>query len=267
MKKFKKFAAWLTAVALCAFLPAGNAMTVAAAEPVTYCVSYCPSENTWRYQRGGGWVDGNEHGDLYYLYRDIKDGDTIVVEGTGDETLYLNVSARLANLTMNHASNVLVTATGYDECFILEGSYTVVNGDVSNAYVYNDATCFFNNNVSNLQIIGTGDDINAQVVVAGTAGHVVGKDASRTYYDLYNFAKGKLSIEDGSIRTEEAYYSTTPSAAQNTTPASTTQQASSAGNADEYDEVPKTGDSTLIYWILLGASALCFMGKKALKKM
>ena len=91
-------------------------------------------------------------------------------------------------------------------------------------------------------------------------------------------------VENGSLKTSEEHYSTTPSSsgqtasqpvtqesASQTQPAQTqTTQASSSqtsgqASADEYDDVPKTGDSNLVLYLTV-AGAVCLLASYALRK-
>lgn len=276
MKKLKKFISLVAAAALLVMVPGGNVLTASAEEPAAYYVRYVAGDNEWRFQRGSSWDDNAEHRELYYMQQDIKDGDTVVIDGTG--TLNVTLNARLGNLTLNNASTVVVTTNGIDSCYVLGSSVAAVNGDITNAYVYDTSSVTFNNSISTLQILGS-SDINANVTVAGTVGHLIGKDNTTTYYDFYNVAAGKLVISNGTVKTEESYYSTTPSdtasgtAQQSTAPAqesssqtsAQTTQASQSSDADEYDDVPKTGESNLILW-LAAAAVICLGGSYGLKR-
>mgnify|MGYP006976103130 CR=1 FL=1 len=263
MKKLKKFVALVTAVAICALLPGLGTLTVKAAEPVTYYVK--DTSDGWRYQVGSTWKTDNNGRELYYMNQDIKDGDLVVVEGTGMASKILDIPVALSNLTILHANTVVVNAKSIEDCFVLKDSIAAINGDVNNAYVYNNARCTFNNNVNTLKI--TDDSgLHAYISVGGTVNHVTGSDPNQTFYDLYSFAAGKLSIEDGKIKTDAAYYSTTaPAATEQPAAAPAPAQTANTTSDDEYDDVPKTGDSSLIFW-LLGISALGFAGSAYLKK-
>ena len=261
MKKLKKFISLVTAVAICTLLPGLGTLTVKAAEPVTYYVK--DTSEGWRYQVGSSWNAEANGRELYYMNQDIKDGDLVVVEGTGMESKILEIPVALSNLTIFHANTVVVHARSIEDCFVLKDSIAAINGDVNNAYVYNNARCTFNNNVNNLKI--TDDSgLHAYVTVGGTVNHVTGSDPGQTFYELYSFAAGKLSVEDGRMKTDAAYYSTT-APADTQQPAAAPAQTAAAASDDEYDDVPKTGDSNLIFW-LLGISALGFAGSAYLKK-
>lgn len=279
MKRLRKFVSLLAAVAVCVLLPGVNALTASAEEegPVTYYVKFVEGNSEWRYQLGSAWNDNAGHRELYYLLQDIRDGDLVVVEG--NSALNLNLPVRLSNLTINHAATVAISAKSIDDCYVLRDSAAAINGDVTNAYVYENARCTFNNNVGTLQVLDS-SGLHATVTCAGTVDHLIGKDNLQTYYDYYSFAEGKLDIKDGPVKTDAAYYSTTApaeasqtQATQNETsqaeavqeqaPQADTTPAETSSN--EYDDVPKTGESNLIFW-LLGISALCFAGSCYLKK-
>lgn len=273
MKRMKKIVSLLTAAVFCLLSLASLSLTANAEEPVTYYVRYIDDE--WRFQTGSVWDEQGFHRELYYLKQDIKDGDLLVIDGTGAR-LILDLNVRLSNLTSCHANEAIVTAKGIDNCYILENSVFAVNGDVTNAYVYDNARCTFNNNVTNLEIIGKENLLKATVSVMGTVNHLKGQDGVNLHYELYDFASGKLVVENGSIKTDAAYYSTTP---QSTTAAapSTAAPASSAPAAQapsaaantaassEYDDVPKTGEANICIW-LLGIAAVCLLGRYELNK-
>lgn len=274
MKRMKKIVSLLAAAVLCLMPLANLSLTAHAAEPVTYYLKYLPDDNEWRYQVGSTWNSNGVHRELYYMKLDIRDGDYMVIEGSGE--LILEVNVRLGNLTINHATSSIITANGIDDCYVLPDSWCVINGDVTNAYIYDNGFCNFNNNVTNLEIIGTSNDINATVAVGGTVGHVKGSSNQQTYYELYNFEADRLYIQDGSLKTEEKYYSTTPQATAAAAP-STTAPAPSAPTAgapaastntaasSEYDDVPKTGEANTCIW-LLGIAAVCLLGRYQLNK-
>lgn len=260
MKKIKQLVSLLAAIAICVLLPGFNALTVSAEEPVTYYVKYIAGDtkSEWRYQVGSTWDDKGFHRELYYMNQDIKDGDLVIVDGNVSGSP-IDIPARLSNLTILHGTSTVVQTKGIDECFVLRDSVVAINGDVKNAYVYNNARCSFNSNVDTLQVT---DDkgLHAYITVAGTVNHLTGSDPYQTYYDFYSFGTGKLIIEDGRVKTAETDYSKTPTGETSSAPAAPSQAPS-----DEYDDVPKTGESSLIFF-LLGISALCFAGRYYLKK-
>lgn len=268
MKKLKKMLSMLMVAAICVLLPNSNLLTASAAEPVTYCVKYLANDGQWRYMEGSSWTEGGYHRELYYLYEAIKDGDSIVIDGA-NPGFVLEVPVRLKNVTLLHGAAAVVTASSIDECYILRDSVGAINGNVTTAYVYDNGTCTFNNNVGTLTILNDSFLVNdtllhGTVTVNGTVDHLIGKDNIQLHYEHYNFAAGKLVITNGDVKTDAAYYSNTPSGTSSTQTTTTQSTPSSTDSGDEYDDVPKTGDSSLIFW-LLGISALCFAGSSLLK--
>ena len=169
MKKRKTFTLLFAMMAVLA-LGFQRPMTVSA-ESNTYVLRYDAGDGDWRYQTGSHWDDAEESKAISEIHSRIKDGDQVVIEGQTDASIALNV--HLSNLTVNGASTVVASFKGIDHCYILAGSIAAVSGGVGNAYVYDDASVTFNDNVSYLQILG-GDDLHANVSVRGTVGHAVG---------------------------------------------------------------------------------------------
>ena len=124
-------------------------------------------------------------------------------------------------------------------------------------------------------MIGLTDDksnnLHATINGVGTVNHLIAKDNrdQSVFYEAYSFAAGKLAIEDGSLKTEAKYYSTTAEAApaateqptQTTAPAQATQNSTSS----EYDNVPKTGENSAMFW-LLGAAVVCMAGGYTIRR-
>ena len=283
MKKLKKIVTLLTLAAVCLSAPGFGKLTVKAAEPTTYVVRYLTSTNThsdgWYFEVASAWDDNAFHRETYYMMQDIKDGDYVVIEtDASSPTFDLSFPVRLGNLTVNTTATVVPTAKGYDSVYILDGSTASINGDVSHAYVYGSAHATFVNNVDTLEMLGMGTGLNnlhAYIGCQGTVNHLIAKDNvdQRTYFEYYNFAKNKLDIYDGSVKTEEQYYSkTAPAATAAVTPeataapaATTTAPAQSATASGAYDNVPKTGESALPLY-LAGAAVLFVVSGYALRK-
>lgn len=278
MKRLKKFIALFTLAAVCFTVPGLGKITVKAAEPTTYVLNYSDSKSEWRFQEASSWSEELQDRELYYLYQSIKDGDYIVIDNdVPNNPLSLTVSVRLGNLTFKNTIGVpVVYANGYDSVYFLGGTSGAVNGDVSHAYVYDDAKANFNSNVDTLEMIGLTNDKNnnlhATINGVGTVNHLIAKDNrdQLVFYEAYSFAAGKLVIEDGSLKTEEQYYSTaapaaapaaTEQPAQTAAPAQTTQNNASS----EYDNVPKTGEGSAMFW-LLGAAAVCMAGGYTIRR-
>ena len=271
MKKLKKIVTLLTLAAVCLTAPAFGRITVKAAEPTTYVLNYSGSKGEWRFKPASSWSEEVQDRELYYMMQDIKDGDYIVIQNDVDcNPLNLNVPVRLGNLTIkNTVKAPVITAKGYDNVYVLDGTTAAINGDVSHAYVYGGARVNFNNNVDTLEMYGYGggyNNLHAYITVVGTVNHLSAKDGQtmETYYDYYNFTANKLFTEDGALRTDAQYYSktapaATPEAAQ---PAATAQPVASSS---AYDDVPKTGESALPFY-LMGAAVLCVVSGYALRK-
>ena len=256
MKRLKKFVTLFTLAAVCFAIPGLGKITVKAAEPTTYVLNYSDSSSEWRYKEASSWSAEVQDRELYYLQQNIKDGDYIVIDNdVENNALALKVSVRLGNLTFKNTVGVpVVYANGYDSVYFLSGTSGAVNGDVSHAYVYGDAKANFNSNVDTLEMIGLTDDksnnLHATINGVGTVNHLIAKDNrdQSVFYEAYSFAAGKLAIEDGSLKTEAKYYSTTapapaPTAAAEAAPAATEQptqttapaQATQNSTSSEYD--------------------------------
>ncbi len=275
MKSFKTIVSLLAVAAMLLLFPGVNALQVSADEPVTYSLKYVEDKGEWRFHVGP-WDDNNSgHRELYYLKESIKDGDQIVIE-EGNYSLKLELPVNLKSITFNHAGNAVVTAKSTENVYVLRDSVAAVNGDVVNAYVYDNAVVNFNNNVTNLFI--TKERSGEQTIaVVGTVAYVKTSDAEKVYNEFYNFQAGSFLQEKGILKTDASKYSTTPSAPspeqpapEQTTPTQTApaQQPAantSAASGSEYDDVPKTGESPLAYLLLMMAG-ICFTGVYLLKR-
>lgn len=256
MKRLKKTFALFTAALFCVIPLFTQSLTAKAEEePITYYLKYLEDMKEWRYQQLTAWDVNDNHGSLDHVLAYIKDGDTIVING--EESINLELEVHLKNLTILNANTVIVSANGIDEVYQHDG-VCVLNTDVKDAYIYDKSVCNFNKNVTNLNIIGT-DDINAQIGVEGTADHVKGYDNYRVYYEYYNFAKNTVRIINGSMHTDAAHYSTTPSST------SSAGSSSSSSTSGDYDDVPKTGESNMVIW-LTGIAAVCLLGSYKLRR-
>lgn len=254
MKKMKTLVSLLAAAALLLMLPGAKALQATAAEPVTYSLKYVESNEEWRYQVGL-WNDNAGHRELYYLKESIKDGDLIVIEG-GEHGLMLELPVNLNNITFNHAYSAVITVKSVENVYVLRDSVGVVNGDVVNAHVYDNAVANFNNNVTNLYITKE-RSAEQSIAVAGTVAYVKTGDAEKTYNEFYNFQANSFRQEKGVFKTEAGMYSTTPS--DNAQPASPVAPAASTADS-EYDDVPKTGEPSALPYLLIIASGICFGG-------
>lgn len=278
MKRMKKFVSVMLAAALTALLPGAAALHVSAASPTTYYVKYDSDKHDWRMQIGE-WIDEYEGRETYYLNAGdeaVKDGDILVILSNEEAEAgpALTVNARLSNLTVNRA-NVVISASGIDECHVLGDSYASITGNVSNAYVYDTAKCTFNSNVTNLRLVATEkNDVETSVSVAGTVAYACVSNSGGVIREFYNFVAGSFYYDYASgLMTDPSQYSTNGSS-----PAPQTQsgagsaaanqpqgsQPTASGSANDYDDVPKTGESNLLFFLLLGLSAMSFAGCMAL---
>lgn len=266
MKCFKKLVSLAAAAVLLACPLAQNTLTASAAEPVRHYVKYVESKNEWRYQQSATWDDSYDGRELYYLKEGIKDGDILVIDGTSS-ALNLELSVSLSNLTIKNANSAVVTTKGIQDLYVLQNSVAAINGDITNAYIYDNAVCNLNNNVANLILYGD-PKVEPTVVVGGTVGYAKISDVQKTYYEFYSFEAGSFSIDKGIMRTDTSKYSTTAPAQSQPAPAAPAAQAPATQapvSSNDYDDVPKTGDSSL-YLLLFGASALCFAGSYGLRR-
>ncbi len=266
MKRIKTIATTFLLAAALVLLPGSNALKAEAATPVTYAVQYDSEDNEWRYQVGSQYTDEGEDRSLYYLLQVLKDGDLVAVYNSDDGAPHLDLgNVKLSNLTLCNTAMTAVHTGGISDCHILSNSTCAINGDVHNAFVYDAASVNFNNNVHNLTILSDEDNFYSNVNCGGTVWHLYAYSTTHpvTFYDLYNFDSGVLVIDNGVLETEYYFYDESiPSGnAQTATPAPSTPSAP----ADEYDEVPKTGESALPY-ALLSVSVLCFAGSLMLRK-
>ncbi len=209
MKRIKRLALLMAAVCCLVLLPSFTSIEASAAEPnpITFTVRYIESAGEWRFEPNYPWSDSVYHRELYYLKRDIRDGDKIVVMADSHR-LELEVGVRLSNLTIENAPSAVVSAKGgIDECHVLKNSVAAISGDIKNAYVYDNAVANFNNNVENLWIKGS-FPLQATVAVVGTVEHAQASDNLRTHFDLYSFGANTFRMENGTVKTAASLYST-----------------------------------------------------------
>ena len=234
-----------------------STLTVAAEEPTTYIVKYVAATDDWLYQIGSTWDNDSEGKSMYYMTLEMKDGDYVIVEAhEGNPTLDLDF--HLGNLTITANSSCTANVKSVNDCYILSGAHANINCDVTNGYLYDFSVCNFLGNCANLKIYYT-DDVTISVNVVGTCkDFYMHNDANNSVkYQMYNFT-APLTLNSGELKNSAGEYSTTPSAAQATPAAPST-----GGN--EYDDVPKTGQSNA-YLFAFGLAAVCFLGSYSLKK-
>lgn len=272
MKKIKKITAVLAAVAVLVLLPETNASTVHADEPVTYSVKYVSDELGWRFLKNSNDFSSGNGNNIYYLTQDIKDGDLVVVYNDIGTSTPLDLgNVKLSNLTYaNNAKWSMVYAGSVQDCYVLGGSTGTVNCDVKNAYVYDTVVFNFNGNVEELNIT-SGDNVQSNVGCGGTVGHlyVYSTTLDRALFNYYDFAAGALLFDggvfkpQGTFTTPEEHAANIANISANTTTAASS--GTTAASSNDYDDVPKTGQSDLYLWLLF-ASMVCFAGSRALKR-
>ncbi len=234
-----------------------NMLTVSADGPVTYYVKYNEEKNEWWYQLGSYWNPEQNGMDMYFMMVDLKDGDHVIVEGTaGEQELHVNVN--LGSLTVISSAACSVFANGIQNCYLLSGAYANIHSNVTNAFMYDFSVANFYNDCTNLDVSYT-DLSTIAVAVVGKCNNfkVHTDDNTITKYQLYNFT-APLLLENSELQNDPSEYSTTPTTNTVVTP-------SVPSASDEYDDVPKTGESSL-YLMAFGFAALCFAGSYLLKK-
>lgn len=254
MKHFKKILAIVTVCALCMAPLLSSPITAKAEESTTtYYVRHVTSLNQFRYQKGS-WIEGQEHFGMGSLTTNIKDGDHLVIDDTSGQGITLTVNVNLGSLTVTNGNVVNVTANGVSNFYGLNGTTTVINADVTNAYVYGQTVVNFNNNVKNLYLL------SSSVVAPLATINVLG---TCDVYDVenstaaYSFAKNTLRVLNGNLVTDVKNYSFTA-------PATTTDTPSTSDG--EYDDVPKTSDNRFNPLWLVGLAAVCFLGSYGVRK-
>lgn len=274
-KSIKSIVSILAAIAVLVMVPAGNVLPVKAAEPVTYSIKYIGgSVNDWRFQPGSTFDDGGYHWSIYLLNQDLKDGDAVVVyagEVTPNKELDLG-TVKLGNLTIYQNAFAAVLTGGVKDCYVLAGSTSAINGNVTNAYLYDSTVCTFNNDVLDMALYYSGTTPTSNISCAGTVGHFTADPTydGRRYFEFYNISKGAFLIKDGTSQIPYDKYSPEPTEDYLQAKGSASAPASSAENntsqaASEYDKVPKTGDSSVYLWLFC-VSASCFAGSRMLRK-
>lgn len=265
MKKYKKIVSLLAAAAMVLLIPNAAALKASAATPTTFYLKYDTDQGQWRMQVGE-WIDEYEGRETYYLNEGsekAKDGDIVVVlaneeqeAGSGSVT----VNAHLSNLTVNRSS-VVISTNGIDSCYVFGDSYAAITGNVSNAYVYDNAKCTFNSDVTNLRLIASQEnDVDTDVSVAGTVAYASVSNPGGVIREFYNFAKGTFYYDNASgLMTDPSNYSKSGTAPSNTAPAQPAATAAQPAASGEYDDVPKTGEQNLSIW-LLGAACILLAG-------
>ena len=265
MKKNRLFIGALAVAAALMLLPPTD---VSAEEPATYSVNYLSDEAGWYYTEGSEFKGGASG--VEFLRERLKDGDVVVVYNDSDGGKLLDLgSVRLSNLTIaGGATWAMVQVGSVDNLYALGGSTSSISAPMTNAYIYNDAVCNLNDNVDVLSLCYERDELKPSVNCLGTVGTFYERSINEPdwiYFSAYNFKRRTLEVDKGALRTDEANYSTDLSNAPAPAAAPASTEASAQPASDEYDDVPKTGDSFRYLWLLC-ASAACFAGSAALRR-
>ena len=269
MKKVKNVFTMLAAAALL-FLFGDGSLKAAAAEPVTYYVEYRAEKEDWVYRANTpDFADNENYGDMYYMMQALKDGDIVVVnyDGSGSDPALDLGNVHLSNLTVAQCDSFGIIYTGdVDECVGHANGSCAINGNIGTAYLYDPVVCNFNKNVRELRLSFEEDaNITSSIGCVGTVGHFYASSPSRVQYDFYNFQADTFHLENGDFLTPSWAFSETGTTAQPTpvpAPAPTPAAGnSSSSSSDEYDHVPKTGESAPV-WLLYFA-AFCLTGSAA----
>lgn len=280
LKQLKKLLPLSALAFMLTFLSNANVLTVSADEPRTYCLMFSEEDNNWRYQVRSQWDFDETSTPIYYLDENLKNGDIVVVND-GSNTVPVKIKVHLSNLTFTNTSGTIAmvsVAGGVDNCFVNKDAIGSITATVTNAYVYGDALANFNNNVGNLYSYELdapdGESVGPTIGVIGTVSYFESHDAdgSRGYYGT-NFKANTFFMEEGVLQTEEEDYTqdisggpVTAAAQPASTSQSTTPAASkSSTSSDEYDKVPKTGESSSALWLCM-AAAMCLSGSLFLKR-
>ncbi|MBR3762360.1 MAG: hypothetical protein IKK59_06415 [Lachnospiraceae bacterium] len=261
----KKLFSLFSVIMMAVFFLQISTLSVSAEEPKTYYLKYLASEGEWYFQEGSAWDNEGYRRELYTLVTSVlKDGDLVVVDSSEGNAKTLELDFNLSNLTIMGDSYGIINVKSVKDFYALEHSSSIINGNVTNAWLYNYSLTNFNNDVSYLEIYYTNTDWNEPPVtfaVGGKLGHLFVHREGRTNYNLYDFTTPAY-LKDGILQVAEEHYSTTPPATTQP-PAATTPTAPST--SDEYDEVPKTGESLAFMWAF-ALAGLCFAGSYSLKK-
>lgn len=269
MKKKIKTLVTVIAATVAIILPADICSLKAfAAEPATFHITYDRDSDP----NGDGWYvslwlpesdpsfdDEQAPKVMDFFYGQVKAGDLVVVNNSETSVPALDLGkTRLGNVVLSTGTEfVMIQAGSIDVFDALPGSSGSISASIANANLYDPASINFNNDVGNIVITSSEEDIVGTVGCSGTVGSLTYKLSNGNSDTLYNFKKDTLHIEYGKVQTAEENYSTEPSAAPQPTAApAAPSQPSSGTSSNEYDQVPKTGDTNTAAWLLC-AGALC----------
>lgn len=281
-KAFRQILALSVSALMLAILPDTNKLTVSAEEPTTYYLMYDENDNNgghWYYQLGSAWDTEAEHRELYYIQETLKNGDIVVVGNASPDLLTLDV--HLSNLTITNTTGTLAMVSvtgGIDNCYFNDGTHASITGNVTNAHVYGSAHANFNNNVTNLYSHEPDSDGGPTVGVTGTVSYFAivdpsgntrpyGSDYKADSFRLVNSIPETPLSDYKQLTSGDAAPAQPAASAQPAAPQATKAPAAASSASNEYDDVPKTGEtaSPILWLSLLSASCLgmCVILKRA----
>jgi len=266
MKLLKRLFLTALAIAALAFVPQANTLTAKAAA-TTFTVKYVPENSEWRVQPLSSWDATKGHGDLGYLYTNVKDGDVIVVVGdSSSPALKLSIGAKISNVTIYGVTNGVTYETGSEvtDVYVLKGSIATLDGYCKNVHVYDDSSCNVFKDADLVQACKE-STMTMNISAVGKVGHYQTVDNGTVLKDYYNVATNTLRVEKGELKTDAANYSLTATATGTTTPSKTSTGTATGTTNNGATVSPKTGESS--YAILLFAGAIfCFAGAFVTRK-
>lgn len=207
-------------------------------------------------------VNGNkpDHYELYYMYLDIKDGDTLGVN-TNNATEGLTVE-----LGGKHLAEIgcvgpfsSINCAYVDNFYVCADSAAVLNGSCYNATAYPGTVLQVNGDATNVYVKEQGERYGAATHVTGTVYMAECKrPGGGNIVTSYNFKKDKYDTDaSGELTTWYWNYSTEPDGVPAPAAPGTPKKTAKKG---ELDDVPKTGMSDALSLILLIAGGIFGVG-------
>lgn len=244
----------------------GGTNVAKAAGGTTYYVAYVPALGGYRFydQQWNGENNVN-HLHITSLNDTLKDGDSLVLHNSSAMRFEVSLDKKLNEFTIvGDNTGAVIHAKSFEKVIVCKNTTVAVNGDVKEAFVYDNAVCNFNNNVGILH--GIEDTEKAyNVAVVGTVDcFSESKTGVEGTNDYYAYQKGACILRNGGMYALDGTYSRDPGAVKN--PMGSNDKTPATGS--DLDEVPKTGDNSTsvgIYLILMSfvcAAGCMVLGKK-----
>lgn len=208
-------------------------------------------------------INGNkpDHHELYYMYLDIKDGDTLGVN-TNNATESINVEIGNKHLAEIGCVGPFCTinCSYVDNFYVCADSAAVLNGSCYSATAYPGTVLQVNGDAVNVYVKEQGERYGAATHVSGTVYMAECKRAGGGgIVTSYNFKKDKYDTDaSGELTTGYWYYSTEPNGTPQPAPGTAATPKKVAKG--ELDDVPKTGMSDALSLILLAAGGVFGIG-------